>query len=162
MTTKKKAAVKDRGKSQPVASKTKEVCTTKFLNLGNSVVLKDGRQVVIRDIPLSAWLDNLAKVLPILTQFFDKPGDISNDELVIALAGNATLKNALYSLISHSSGLTEDEVVKLGVTDALRILVVVKQVIDIEEIKQLFTHLVSGANIPTTMGTRQTPEAKTS
>ncbi len=145
MTTKK--APKDRGLDRPVASEKAEVCAKKFLNMGQEIEVGEETWVV-KDIPLDAWLTNLASVLPILIQLAES-GSKDSSELVVSLAAQPVLRNAVYELLAQSvRDKSVEDIKQLSITDTLRLLNAVKEVVDFKEIKELFTRLVPGVNLP--------------
>lgn len=153
--------VKDRGLDAPGASgeDTKEVCTKTFINQGTKIKLADGRVWTVKDIPLDAWLTSIGDTLPLLMQFADS---YSNEtELIIGLASQPELRNAIYNLTAQATvEASLEDIKKLSLPDALKLWTIVKETVNFTEIKELFTQLVSGIKLPSSTGSNEKPPVK--
>lgn len=134
------AQVKDRGKDVKVAKESESSeDSSRFLNIGSTLVFKNGSSTVVRDVPFSAWLSGFSEVIPILVSLSEKK--ISETQLLAKLATDKTFQTALFSLMSSATDLTALEISQLSLEDSLRLLATLKKVIDFVEVKKLFSEV---------------------
>lgn len=134
------AQVKDRGKDVKVAKESESSeDSSRFLNIGSTLVFKNGSSTVVRDVPFSAWLSGFSEVIPILVSLSEKK--ITETQLLAKLATDKTFQTALFSLMSSATDLTPTEISQLSLEDSLRLLATLKKVIDFVEVKKLFSEV---------------------
>lgn len=117
--------------------------TDRFLNTGIPVQTKKLGEVEVRELPLESLLIVLEDVvallnseLPSITAGVDNPA-----ELIKVLANERTLK-AVKKIMAHSTDQPVENFDKMGTTDWLRLIAAMKQVMNWQEMKELFFQIV--------------------
>jgi len=111
----------------------------RMLNTGKKVTLKYLGEVTVKELSLESVLRLAGELRLILAEFEGAP---EGREFILDLLSNPRTITALKTIAAACTGLEVSSLDNLGVTDWLRLIAAFKEVIDWEELKELFFTIV--------------------
>lgn len=127
-----------------MTTKTKNTEVSRALNLGKEITLKSGDTITVRELTLDQTLKILNDLLSVAGKFDDLGG---GDETTFMrkLLLDDDLRVEIERIASACTGMPMENLKTLGLSDWLRIIATIKEVLDWEELKELFFQVVPKA-----------------
>ena len=133
---------------------------SKILNVGKKVEIKGVGEIVVKEPNLEQTLLIIQNLLGLATKF--QEADLSNNAAIIGLLmQDSDVREQAEDIVSKCSGLDDETLSNLGVSDWMRLIVAIKEVIDWEELKELFFQIVPKSALQNLTEGQDSPETTT-
>lgn len=113
--------------------------TQRMVNVGLDIELKKLGTVNVRELSLESIIKLAEPVKQIVDEFSKSDGD---GNIVMLLAGSPSLIIALKKVAASATDKTEEDFRDMGIKDWLKLVQAFKEVMDMEEISELFFSIV--------------------